>query len=163
MILANSAHAPAAPKSALSLSMLPNDASMALLSSADGPLLSPGLPITCQKNVWFQWPGRAHDMHSETCHRRTTTVVPDGRGNGVWNLARAHSLVEGEQIQARKLRRLFQGSVEVVDVRLMVLGVVNLHGHGVHKGLQRIIRVGKGGQRVRCHLGRQAGGLGMLV
>jgi hypothetical protein len=53
--------------------------------------------------------------------------------------------VRSEQLFERLARHVgaFEGSVQVVDVSLVVLGVVNLHRLRINMGLQSAVRIGE--------------------
>ena len=84
-----------------------------------------------------------------TAHAPEEVVVPDAAAVVAHHhrhlgghLGGAHGGVEVLDAQRRQLGELGQGGVDVGDVGLVVLGVVDRHGHGVHKGL----RPGVGGR-----------------
>ena len=65
-----------------------------------------------------------------------SSIVAHGRGNVLRNYVAAHGLVQALQAQALELGELVQRCVDVGDVRLVVLGVVDVHGRRVDVGLQ---------------------------
>src|SRR5690606_35981801 len=91
-----------------------------------------------------------HDLPEQGVVGVSTAVVPNRRLNVAGNL------VELPQQLVYILRRLefrvlLECSVQIVDVRLMVLRMVDLHRPCVDMRLQRIVRVRKIRERVSGH------------
>lgn len=92
-------------------------------------------------------PGTCQSTHEEAVVRVTTGVVANALLLVLWNLIELrHQVVYVERVE---LAVLLEEAVQVVDVSLMVLGVVNLHGLLVKVWLEGVIAVSQLGQRVR--------------
>ena len=83
-------------------------------------------PMMLQNMVWLEWPPPL---------LRTAARISSGT-----------SVEIGDQVVDRlggQRRVVGQGGVHVVDVGLVVLVVVQMHGFGVDEGFERVVVVGK--------------------
>src|ERR1019366_9182833 len=90
----------------------------------------------------------AHDLPEKRVVPMATAIVANSSANRLRNcFDAAHQLIERF---IRELRRLLDCRVQVVDVRLMMLAVVNLHRHRVDVRPESIGPVRKIG-KCKCH------------
>src|SRR5438105_7505807 len=77
----------------------------------------------------------------------STAVVTNGGAHGLGNAADApHQIIERFALE---LRRLLQRRIQVVHVRLVMLGVMDLHRPRVDVRLQRVVCIRKRGKGER--------------
>ncbi|MNP18007.1 hypothetical protein D3C76_1104600 [compost metagenome] len=94
----------------------------------------------------FAAPSRRHDLPEQRMVGMTASLVDHRRTQGL-----GKRLDAGDQFFDRPLDKLspLQRRVEVVDVSLVVLAVVNLHGLGIDVRFQRIVGVRQCRQGIR--------------
>ena len=77
------------------------------------------------------------------CSQRSPRVAPDRCGDLRGDLRRSDSAVQVLNAQAVELRELLNCVVHICDIRLVVLGVMDLHGGSVNMGLQGAVVIWK--------------------